>query len=116
KPSQVAEVAKAIAKAVGVAGANSTYTENAAWVNGVAKDLTEHKGKSLVVAGDNASPMVHALAHAMNATLGNAGQTVVYAEPMSPNSDRTQVEQLRELVGDIDGGRVKMLVILGGNP
>ncbi len=116
KPSQMAEIAKAIAKAVGVAGATSTYTENSAWVAGVAKDLVEHKGKSLVVAGDNQSPVVHALAHAMNAALGNAGETVVYAEPMSPGTDKLQVEQLRELIGDIDSGRVRMLVVLGGNP
>ena len=116
KPSQMGEIAKAIAKAIGVAGATSVYTENAAWIAAMAKDLVEHKGKSLVVAGDNQSPMVHALAHAMNATLGNAGQTVVYTDPMSPNSDKLQVEQFRELIGDIDGGRVKMLVILGGNP
>lgn len=116
KPSQMAEVAKAIAKAVGVAGATSTYTENAAWIAGVAKDLVAYKGKSLVLAGDNQSPMVHALAHAMNAALGNAGETVVYIEPLSPNSDKLQIEQLRELIADIDGGRVKMLVILGGNP
>ena len=64
---------------------------------------SEHKGKSLVVAGDNQSPMVHALAHAMNAALGNAGQTVVYVEPMSPGTDKLQIDQLRELIGDIDG-------------
>lgn len=116
KPSQMAEVAKAIAKAIGVAGATSTYTENAQWIAAMAKDLVEHKGKSLVVAGDNAPAVVHALAHAMNATLGNAGQTVVYADPFAPNTDKTQVEQLRELIADIDAGRVKMLVILGGNP
>ena len=116
KPSQVVEVAKAIAKAIGVSGANSTYTENAAWIAGLAKDLLEHKGKSLVVAGYNQSPMVHALAHAINGALGNAGETVVYVEPMSPNSDKLQIEQLRELIGDIDSGRVKMLAILGGNP
>ncbi|HVF47586.1 MAG TPA: TAT-variant-translocated molybdopterin oxidoreductase, partial [Pyrinomonadaceae bacterium] len=116
KPSQMSEIAKAIAKAVGVAGANSTYTENAAWIAAMAKDLAEHRGRSLVVAGDNQPAIVHALAHAMNATLGNAGQTVVYADPMSPGTERPQIEQLRELVGDIDGGRVKMLVILGGNP
>ena len=116
KPSQMAEIAKAIAKAVGVAGATSTYTENAAWIAAMAKDLIEHKGKSLVVAGDNQSPIVHALAHAMNAALGNAGQTVIYADPMAPNSDKLQIDQLQELIGDIDGGRVKMLVILGGNP
>lgn len=116
KPSQMAEVAKAIAKAVGVSGATSTYTENSAWIAGLAKDLMAFKGKSLVVAGDNQSPMVHALAHAMNAALGNAGETVVYVEPLSPGTDKLQIEQFRELIGDIDGGRVKMLVILGGNP
>ncbi len=116
RPSQMAEVAKAIAKAVGVAGATSTYTENAAWIAAMAKDLVAYKGKSLVVAGANQSPVVHALAHAMNATLGNAGQTVIYIEPISPGNDKLQIEQLRELIGDIDAGRVKMLVIIGGNP
>ena len=116
RPSQMAEVAKAIAKAVGVAGATSSYTENAAWIAAMAKDLQSFKGKSLVVAGDNQSPVVHALAHAMNAALGNAGQTVVYADPVSPGTDKLQIDQLRELVADIDGGKVKILVILGGNP
>ena len=116
KPSQMAEVAKSIAAAIGVAGATSTYTENAAWIAAMAKDLIAFKGKSLVVAGDSQSPAVHALAHAMNAALGNAGETVVYADPMSPGTERSQIEQLRELVTDIDAGRVKMLVILGGNP
>ncbi len=116
KPSQMAEIAKAVAKAVGVAGANSTYTENAAWIAAMAKDLIEYKGKSLIVAGNNQPAIVHALAHAMNAALGNAGQTVVYTDPMSPGTEKLQVEQLRELVTDIDGGKVKMLVILGGNP
>ncbi|MBK7802360.1 MAG: TAT-variant-translocated molybdopterin oxidoreductase [Chloracidobacterium sp.] len=116
KPSQMAEIAKAIAKAVGVAGATSTYTENAAWIAAMAKDLSEHKGRSLVVAGDHQAPVVHALAHAINAALGNAGQTVVYIDPLSPGTDKTQVEHFKELIGDIDGGRVKMLVVLGGNP
>ena len=116
KPSQMAEIAKAVAKAVGVTGANSTYTENAAWIAAMAKDLIEYKGKSLVVAGNNQPAIVHALAHAMNAALGNAGQTVVYTDPMSPGTEKLQIEQLRELVADIDSGKVKMLVILGGNP
>ncbi len=116
KPSQMAEVAKAIAAAIGVAGATSTYTENAAWIAAMARDLSAFRGRSLVVAGDNQPAVVHALAHAMNAALGNAGQTVVYADPMFPGTEKLQIEQLRELIADIDGGRVKMLVILGGNP
>ncbi|MEP7076447.1 MAG: TAT-variant-translocated molybdopterin oxidoreductase [Acidobacteriota bacterium] len=116
KPSQVPEVAKAIAKALGIGGANSTYTENAGWIVAMAKDLTAAKGKSIVIAGAHQPPVVHALAHAMNSALGNVGQTVVYIEPTSPNADKAQVDQLRELMTDIDNGRVKMLVILGGNP
>ena len=116
KPSQMAEVAKAIAKAVGVAGANSTYTENAAWIAGLSKDLMEHKGKSLVVAGDSQPAIVHAIAHAINGALGNAGQTVTYIEPTAPGSEKLQIEQLKELVADIDAGKVKALIILGGNP
>jgi molybdopterin-containing oxidoreductase family iron-sulfur binding subunit len=115
KPSQMIEVAKAVAAALGVSGATSTYTEKATWIAAMAKDLQAFRGRSLVVPGNNQPPIVHALAHAMNATLGNVGQTVVYADPFTP-SEKTQIEQLRELVGDIDGGRVKLLVILGGNP
>jgi len=116
KPSQVAEVARAIAVALGVPGATSTYAENAQWITAMARDLQASRGRSVVIAGDTASPTVHALAHAMNAALGNVGQTVSYIDPLSPNADRTQVEQLRELIAEIDAGIVKMLVILGGNP
>lgn len=115
KPSQMPEIAKAVAKAVGVSGANSTYTENAQWIAAMAKDLAAHKGKSIVIVGDNQPPTVHAIAHAINSTLENVGKTVIYTDTYTP-SEKTQVEQFRELIGDIDGGRVKLLVILGGNP
>jgi molybdopterin-containing oxidoreductase family iron-sulfur binding subunit len=52
----------------------------------------------------------------MNAALGNVGQTVLYTETLSPGTEKLQIDQLRELIADIDAGRVKMLVILGGNP
>ncbi|MCB1024926.1 MAG: TAT-variant-translocated molybdopterin oxidoreductase [Acidobacteria bacterium] len=116
KPSQFPEIAKAIAKALGVEGASSTYTDNAKWIEEMAKDLLEHKGKSLVVAGNNQPPVVHALAHAMNDVLGNTGETVTFIEPLAPNTDKLQKDQLAELIKDIDAGSVKMLVILGGNP
>ncbi len=116
KPSQLIEIAKALAAAVGVSGATSTYKENAQWISAAAKDLTANKGKSIVIAGDNQPPIVHALAFAMNNALGNAGTTVIYTEPLVANADVTQVEQLRSLVQEIDGGAVKMLVFLGGNP
>ncbi|MEO8648867.1 MAG: TAT-variant-translocated molybdopterin oxidoreductase, partial [Acidobacteriota bacterium] len=115
KPSQMTEIAKAVAAALGVAGVSS-YTENQQWIAAMAKDLAANRGRSIVVAGENQPPAVHAIAHAINASLGNVGQTVLYTDPLTPNAERTQIEQLRELVTDIDAGRVKMLVFLGGNP
>lgn len=118
KPSQITEIAKAVAAAVGVGGAAPAglSAEAMEWVSVMVRDLQGSRGRSIVVPGDNQPPVVHALAHAINGALGNVGQTVVYTEPLSPFADRTQVEQLRELVADIDAGRVRMLVILGGNP
>ncbi|MFH1574315.1 MAG: 4Fe-4S dicluster domain-containing protein, partial [Acidobacteriota bacterium] len=58
---------------------------------------------------------VHALAHAINAALGNAGSTVSYADPVETRPV-DQIESLGELVGDMQAGTVDMLVILGGNP
>lgn len=116
KPSQMTEIAKAIAAGVGVSGASSTYTENAPWIAALVKDLLAARGRSIVMAGDNQPPVVHALAHAMNAALGNVGTTVVYTEPFAPNADILQTDQLRTLVQEIDGGAVRMLVVMGGNP
>jgi len=116
KPSQMVEVAKAIAAKLGVAGATSTYTENAKWIEAMAKDLLAFAGKTIVIAGDNQPPIVHALAHAMNDKLGSVGKTIEYVEPFQQFADVTQAEQLKQLITEIDGGQVKMLVILSGNP
>jgi MoCo/4Fe-4S cofactor protein with predicted Tat translocation signal len=81
----------------------------------VAEDLQQHKGSSIVIVGDDQPPIIHALAHAINAALGNVGKTVFYTDPVEANSvDQTQ--SLRELVSDIDGGKVETLIIIGGNP
>lgn len=118
KPSQMLEIAKAIAGAVGVSGASGTglSPETTAWITAMTKDLQASRGKSIVVAGDNQPPAIHAIAHAINGALGNIGQTIVYTDPLSPNTEKLQIEQLRELVADIDAGRVRTLIILGGNP
>jgi molybdopterin-containing oxidoreductase family iron-sulfur binding subunit len=78
-------------------------------------DLTQHKGASIVVAGHNQPPFIHALAHAMNDALGNVGKTVFYTDPLEANSV-DQRQSLQDLVNDLDAGRVELLVILGGNP
>src|SRR6266446_3728519 len=85
------------------------------WTEAVAKDLQQHKGASLVIAGKEAPPAVHALAHAMNGALGNVGKTIFYSDPIEANSV-DQRQSLQELINDIDSGRVELLVIVGGDP
>jgi MoCo/4Fe-4S cofactor protein with predicted Tat translocation signal len=85
------------------------------WIESIIRDLKQHAGASLVIVGDEQPPIIHVLAHARNDALGNVGKTVFYTDPIEANSvDQTQ--SLRELVNDIDGGRVDTLIILGGNP
>lgn len=81
----------------------------------VARDLTAHRGTSVVIAGREQPAAVHALAHAMNAELGSAGKAVIYSEPLEADPV-DEVRSLRELVDDMDQGRVEALIILGGNP
>jgi len=123
KPSAIERVAREVAAALSAGGAGGAgraggteITEGTErFIAAVAKDLSSHRGRSLVIAGDGQPPVVHALAHGMNQALGNAGKTVVYtqsveAEPVS------QLDSLKDLVADLNGGKVDLLVILGGNP
>ncbi|HSP61379.1 MAG TPA: 4Fe-4S dicluster domain-containing protein, partial [Pyrinomonadaceae bacterium] len=85
------------------------------WIGAAADDFRSHQGSSIVIVGDQEPPTIHALAHEMNAGLGNVGKTVFYTDPVEANSvDQTQ--SLRELVNDIDAGRVETLIMIGGNP
>jgi MoCo/4Fe-4S cofactor protein with predicted Tat translocation signal len=118
RASEIEGVARQIAAAIGVAGAAANPGaggNTAKWVVAIAKDLQAHRGASLVVAGDAQPPAVHVLAHAMNEALGNAGKTVIYADPVE--ADPTdQMASLRDLIDDMNAGRVDLLVIVGGNP
>ncbi len=113
--------ARALAAALGAQGitAPASGVRHAERIGAIAKDLQAARGKSIVIAGDYAPPAIHALAHAMNAALGNVGQTVTYTEPLEfyPNNQPVdQVEDLRALASDIHNGLVEALVIVGGNP
>jgi molybdopterin-containing oxidoreductase family iron-sulfur binding subunit len=55
------------------------------------------------------------MAHAMNAKLGNVGKTVFYTDPADANPIN-QSQSVKDLVGDINTGKVDLLLILGGNP
>jgi MoCo/4Fe-4S cofactor protein with predicted Tat translocation signal len=122
RPSEIEGFTRAVANALGAAGINTgnaptaqPYTAHANWVNALVQDLKEYQGRSIVIVGDEQSPAVHALAHAINQALGNVGKTIIYTEPIEARAE-DQTQSLRDLLTDIDGGRVQTLVILGGNP
>ena len=94
------------------AGSNPQFSR---WITAIARDLQTNKGASIIIAGDQQPPAVHALAHAMNAALGNVGKTVFYTDPIEANPV-DQVASLNELLADIDSGAVELLLIVGGNP
>ena len=117
KASQIDAFARSVAAAVGVSGVSGTAPEgSSAHVDAIAKDLAAHRGTSLVVAGESQPPAVHALAHAINEALGNTGQTVSYL-PTPEIVPGEQHAALRQLVVDMDAGRVQQLLIIGeANP
>ena len=81
----------------------------------VQEELGGHQGTSLVIVGDHQPPSLHALACAINSNLGNVGKTVFYSDPVDANPVN-QTESLKDLVADMNGGKVDLLIILGGNP
>ncbi|HEV3204855.1 MAG TPA: hypothetical protein VGY77_10745, partial [Gemmataceae bacterium] len=96
--------------------AGAAVRPNAAeFLRDLAFDLKSHRGSSIVLAGDQQPAPVHALAHAMNLALGNAGKTILFTDPVEARPVN-QLSSLQELVNDMERGRVQLLVILGGNP
>jgi MoCo/4Fe-4S cofactor protein with predicted Tat translocation signal len=81
----------------------------------LSRDLDSSSGSSVVLVGDHQPPAVHAFAHAINARLGNVGKTVFYSDPVDANP-ANQTESLKDLVVDMRGGKVDLLIVLGGNP
>ncbi|MGO9331455.1 MAG: 4Fe-4S dicluster domain-containing protein [Steroidobacteraceae bacterium] len=115
--AEIEPIARALAQALGVAVAG---TQDAAPLPGgalaaCARDLKLNAGRALVVVGDAQPPIVHALAHAINETLGNVGRTVSYTAPILALAE-SQDESLRMLAEDMAAGHVDTLIMLGGNP
>ena len=114
KPAEIEIALRAIAASVGAGPAEWAGAERPGWVDAVARDLAAHKGAALVHAGPEQSPAIHALVHAINASLGAPGKTTRYIEPVAvaagPGSD------IADLARDMHDGNVDTLLILDGNP
>jgi molybdopterin-containing oxidoreductase family iron-sulfur binding subunit len=116
RASDIDGVAAVLANAiVNNGGVTNAPGGSAPFLQSVVADLQAAKGRSLVIAGDNLSPQSHAAVHAINQALGNVGTTVVYTQTAEARP-ANQRAGLQELVGEMNAGRVNLLLIIGTNP
>jgi molybdopterin-containing oxidoreductase family iron-sulfur binding subunit len=117
RSADIEEFAWALGTALGVANGPKKGDNGDIYqpVGAIARDLERNRGACLVMAGECQPPIVHALAHVMNAKLENVGKTVFYTDPIEANPV-DQLASIEELADDLDAGAVDLLLILGGNP
>src|SRR5450631_2266580 len=118
RASDIEGFARAVAHELGVSGVAGPVVAPsvpAGWISALARDLKQHPGATLVVVGDQQPPVVHALAHAINQSLGNVGKTLFYTQPIDV-SPVNQWDSIGQLAADIRAGIVTTLLILGSNP
>ncbi|HUY95579.1 MAG TPA: TAT-variant-translocated molybdopterin oxidoreductase [Terracidiphilus sp.] len=120
RASEVPAFAAALAAAVGVSGVSApSYgwtDEQQKYLAAVVKDLEANAGKSAVIPGLYHDPVVAALALAINQKLGNIGKTVLIgSQPLNPLPG-DQLAEFKDLVADLNAGKVDWLVILNANP
>ena len=96
-------------------GLQGESRESGDWLKSVLASLKQNHGKSIIVAGESQPAAVHAIAHWLNDSLGNVGNTVHYSRPVE-HQPGMQVTSLSELAREIRAGTVKTLFVLGANP
>src|SRR5258708_11463542 len=116
RAAEVGSFARALGNAIGLkAGTAPVGDDPSSSVSSITKDLQAHRGSSAVVAGDHQPAEIPAPVYALNQTLGNVGKTILYTDPvLADTTDHN--ESLKALVSDMRGGKVDLLIIVGGNP
>ncbi|GHG77462.1 Fe-S-cluster-containing hydrogenase [Comamonas sp. JC664] len=123
RPSRVPLIARGLAAEVGrvlgredlatLAGSGPDLsTAERRWVEGAARNLAGHGARSWVAVGEAQPPAVHALAHLLNAALGD-GTVRCVERVLVPPPD---AGALSSLVEDLQAGRVDTLLITAWNP
>ncbi len=85
------------------------------WLREMAIDFAGARGKSFVCVGPWMPAAAHALAAAINDSLGNVGKTVEYTAAIHPH-EGLYCDDLASLTKDMNARLVDCLIIHGGNP
>jgi molybdopterin-containing oxidoreductase family iron-sulfur binding subunit len=97
-----------------VAGNGSTAVAPA-WLGVVASDLVEHRGRSLVIAGDRLPASLRSMIDAINAAIGASGRATWYA-PSPLIGRRLPIHPFDDLVAALGARSVDTLIVVGANP
>jgi Fe-S-cluster-containing dehydrogenase component len=87
----------------------------ARFLKALANDLLQHRGSSVVIAGERQPATVHALVHALNQLLDAPGQALSYVEDPLIGAGGAE-HDIDQLLSALDRGAVKSLIVLGCNP
>lgn len=113
KPSEVERFARALYAKMSGGGAVTGVDD--AFLSAVAEDLQKDPGATVVIPGDEQSPALQAIAHALNGVIGAIGKTVTYHAPVEFDV-QDQSALMKALAADLTAGSVSLLLTLGGNP
>ncbi len=120
RASEIPAFAAELAKAVGVAGVNppayAWTDEQQKFLAALVKDLKANAGKSAVIPSLYQPPVVTDLALAINNALGNVGKTVFVTDETVNPLPSNQLADIKDLVADLNAGKVDWLIILNSNP
>lgn len=109
-----AELSNSVSGLSAFSGVSNKFSDHE-WIPVLAEELLENRGESILTVGREHSPELHATVAAMNAALGNAGQTVDYLEV--PYIDgQSNRDAFIGLVDDLNSGDIDTVVMVGTNP
>ena len=84
RPREIEQLASILAQQLGVSGimeSSAALPKKAQqWMSPLLHDLKQHQGTSVVIVGEGQPPLLHALGHVLNHTVGNIGTTVSYTD------------------------------------
>jgi molybdopterin-containing oxidoreductase family iron-sulfur binding subunit len=94
-------------------GAKLPAAVSQAWIQTVARDLKDAGEYGVVVPGKYQPPVIHRIAHIINAELEAIGKTVSFIEPVLHHE---RSKSMLDLVNALGNDRVELLVCVDTNP
>jgi molybdopterin-containing oxidoreductase family iron-sulfur binding subunit len=115
RPAAIADLALRFSRSILQGAALPGDAESLRLERPLLRDLMAAGREALVIPGSSMPAEVHAAAHALNHRFGGLGHTFEHTLPVA-FEPVAHIESIRQLSAAMTEGRVKLLLIVGGNP